>query len=81
MSLLNPAGSPSDQRSEENLCGRVVRTWKRIICSKEGEIDQRNSPSLKRPLDAEEDLNYQKKKRVVSQDEDEADYGMAEAVS
>ena len=81
MSLPNPVGSLSDQCLEENPCGKVVWTWKGIICTKEGEFDQRNSPSLKSPLDADEDLNYQKKICVVFQDEEEADYGMEKAVS
>lgn len=81
VSLTNPTGSPSDQCSKESPCGRVGRTWKRIIHPKQCELEQGNAPSLKRPLDADEELNYQKKKRVVSQDEKEADYGMAEAVS
>jgi len=81
VSIPNPASSSSDQCSKESPCGRVGQTWKRIIHPKYGELEQGNAPSLKRPLDADEELNYQKKKCVVSQDEEEADYGIVEAVS
>nr|POE61774.1 hypothetical protein CFP56_70869 [Quercus suber] len=69
MSLPSPAASQTGHCSEEKPYDRVVRTWKRIKRSKEGEDDQRSTPSLKRPCVADECLDFLRKKRVVSQDD------------
>ena len=69
------------EKKKKKTCDQIPRTWKRIIHSKEGEDFPSGPPSLKRPYVADECLDFQRKKRVVSQDDQVAESRLAKAIS